>query len=124
MTRSLASVSPIETRAPAPGERPDHDAEVVGGRRELGGPLAGPEPHEVPLRLGYDDPGVRQPLHHPLALGDQAVHALEERGSAASEATAAACATLETPKGRDTARSAPAISPGPIAYPTRKPASP
>ena len=37
---------------------------------------------------------------------------------------AAAWATVETPKGSDTARSAPATSGSATAYPTRNPASP
>jgi histidinol-phosphate aminotransferase len=40
------------------------------------------------------------------------------------DAMAAAWATVDTPNGRDTARSAAAIGAGATAYPTRKPASP
>ena len=43
------------------GERADDDAELVGGGRELGGPLAELEPDEVALRAGTVPAGLAQP---------------------------------------------------------------
>ena len=57
-------------------------------------------------------------------LGAEASTADAFDRKAVREAIAAAWATWETPKGSETARSAPAIGAAAMAYPTRRPASP
>ena len=109
---------------PLAGERADHDAGLLGGGGELGGPFASSNQTKLPWGAGTFQPDLRQPEHHPLALGDQRVDPLQELGLGSSDAIAAACAIADTPNGSETARSAPASGAGPTAYPTRKPASP
>ena len=77
-SRSLASGSAIGDPRALADERSDHDADLVGRGRELGGPLAEVEPHEVALRLRHRPTGVGQPGDHPVALGDQRVDPLEQ----------------------------------------------
>ena len=61
-------------------ERADDDAQLVGRRRELRGPLAQLEPDEVALRLRDVPARLAQPGLHPVPFADQRVHPLEQRG--------------------------------------------
>ena len=114
MTRSLASVSPMVTRAPSPanGRTTMPSSSAAAAKSAVRSPSG--EPDEVALRL-RDVPARRRrrPVDHAVPLGDQRARpARAAPARRSSEAMAAAWATLETPNGSDTARSASAIGGG------------
>ena len=107
-TRSLASVSPIVTRAPSPAKgrttMPSSSAAAANS------PVRSPSPNhtKLPCASGTSHPASRIPATTRARSATSASTRSSSSASASSEAIAAAWATDETPKGSDTERSAPA----------------
>ena len=93
------------------GERADGDAGLLGERDQLGRPVAERQPDEVALRLGEaSSPGPSARRPRARARRRSRRPAPSAPASAPRLATAAACATLETPNGSAHARTAAATS--------------